>query len=152
MNIQIRLDPPALNIAIGIALDMQGRTLLTQRKADSHLGGLWEWPGGKVRREEHPHEAVRREWREEVGGDLAQAVPYDRFTHAYPDRTVLLHFFLVEPSSPHTDPLPTIDNPALSADGRPLIWHRIDRIQELPFPDGNWDVLKRLCQEWTGDH
>ena len=41
--------------------------LLTRRAADSHLGGRWEFPGGKVDDDESPEDALHREIREELG-------------------------------------------------------------------------------------
>jgi len=71
-----------------------GKLLITQRQADAHLGGLWEFPGGKCEPDETFAQCVVRELREEleVGvepGDLLQTI-----THDYPEKTVHLRFIL----------------------------------------------------------
>ena len=61
-----RRDVPRARIAVGVVSDGE-RVLITRRAESGMLGGLWEFPGGKVKRGEKPAEACRREIREEVG-------------------------------------------------------------------------------------
>ena len=42
-----------------------GRVLIARRPADDHLGGFWEFPGGKIEDGESPEECLARELREE---------------------------------------------------------------------------------------
>lgn len=82
----------AIEVSAGLVF-RNGQLLITQRYADSHLGGLWEFPGGKREPQETFEECLVRELREELGievdvGDLVQSL-----THAYPEKTVLLNFF-----------------------------------------------------------
>jgi 8-oxo-dGTP diphosphatase len=46
--------------------DEHGRVLLA-RRADGVFGGFWDLPGGFVEEDEHPHDTIRRELREETG-------------------------------------------------------------------------------------
>jgi mutator protein MutT len=70
-----------------------GRVLLTQRRPAGHLGGLWEFPGGKREPGESFAGCLRRELREELGIEVEVGELVERLTHAYPDRTVHLEFF-----------------------------------------------------------
>ncbi len=70
-----------------------GRVLLTQRAEGKHLGGLWEFPGGKLEPGESPEEALVRECREECGIEIAVAEILDVTFHRYADRDVLLLFY-----------------------------------------------------------
>ena len=48
-------------------LDKDNRVLISQRSQNRHMGGLWEFPGGKVEPNETPEFALIRELEEEIG-------------------------------------------------------------------------------------
>lgn len=66
-------------VVCGVIRDKEGKVLVCRRAADRHLGGLWEFPGGKVEEGEDTREALARELSEELGivvkvGDRFDAV------------------------------------------------------------------------------
>src|ERR1043165_9368601 len=81
-----------IEVAAGLVF-RQGQLLITQRYPDAHLGGLWEFPGGK----REPHETftgcLQRELKEELGIDVEGREEVEALTHHYPEKTVLLSFF-----------------------------------------------------------
>jgi len=86
--------PPALLVEVAAALIFrEGKLLITQRHADAHLGGLWEFPGGKREPGESFEACLRRELREELGIEVAVDELVESLTHAYPDKTVHLKFY-----------------------------------------------------------
>ncbi len=86
--------PPALLVEVAAALVFrQGKLLITQRHADAHLGGLWEFPGGKREPGESFEDCLRRELREELGIEVAVEELVESLMHAYPDKTVHLKFY-----------------------------------------------------------
>jgi 8-oxo-dGTP diphosphatase len=76
--------------------DQAGRVLIAQRPAGKHMAGRWEFPGGKVGRNESESAALTRELREELGVDVTAARPFMRLTHAYDDRDVELSLWIIE--------------------------------------------------------
>jgi mutator protein MutT len=70
-----------------------GKLLLTQRYPDAHLGGLWEFPGGKRESEETFEQCLVRELREELGIEVLVGGLVESLTHAYPEKTVHLRFY-----------------------------------------------------------
>jgi mutator protein MutT len=73
-------------IAVAAAINRRdGRVLIVQRPDDAAMGGLWEFPGGKVEPGETPEVALAREIVEELGARVAVGPPYHTTEHAYPD-------------------------------------------------------------------
>jgi len=71
-----------------------GKLLITRRHSGTHLGGLWEFPGGKREPGETFKQCLKREIREELGADISVGKLFESVTHAYPEKTVHLKFFL----------------------------------------------------------
>ncbi len=71
-----------------------GKLLITQRHADAHLGGLWEFPGGKREAGETFEACLVRELREELGIQVEVGALFEDTTHAYPEKSVRLKFFI----------------------------------------------------------
>ena len=70
-----------------------GQLLITQRHAAAHLGGLWEFPGGKREPGETFEECLIRELREELGIEIIVGEILESLTHDYPEKSVHLKFF-----------------------------------------------------------
>ncbi len=84
-----------LRVVAAALCDAHGRVLIAQRPADKHMGGRWEFPGGKVGVAESDEQALLRELREELGVEASGPQLCLCLTHRYPDRTVELSFWIV---------------------------------------------------------
>lgn len=72
----------------------KGKLLITQRHANAHLGGLWEFPGGKREPDETFERCLVRELREELGVESSVGELFEEVTYAYAEKTVRLKFFI----------------------------------------------------------
>jgi 8-oxo-dGTP diphosphatase len=61
-----------LKIVIGFIENEQGQIYVTRRALNSHLGGYWELPGGKLEPNETCEAAIQRELKEELNIDVQQ--------------------------------------------------------------------------------
>lgn len=118
-------------IAVAV-VEHAGRVLIGRRAAAGPLGGLWEFPGGKVEPPETPREAAARECREETGltvrvGDLLLELGY-----SYEHGPVRLHFFSATPVDPAQPPL------------EPFRWVPLKDLAAYSFPPANAKVLGLL--------
>lgn len=110
------------------------RILITRRPAESHLAGLWEFPGGKVESGESLEAALVREIREELGVEIRVHREFHSVEHHYPVRSVRLHFFecTIDEGEPQ----------ALEADG--LAWVEPSELNQYPFPEADQALVVLL--------
>jgi 8-oxo-dGTP diphosphatase len=72
-----------LPVVCALIEDDAGRVLVARRAAHKHLGGQWEFPGGKIEPGELPADALVREIREELGCDVTPVRALPRCRHDY---------------------------------------------------------------------
>lgn len=128
--------PRVIEVSAGLVF-RSGKLLITQRHADAHLGGLWEFPGGKREADETFEQCLVRELREELGVDVVMGKLFDSVTHAYPERTVLLKFFLCT--------LPTGEPQAI--DCAAVKWVNREELLKHDFPGADAGLLTKLITE-----
>ena len=124
---------PAPIVVVAAVIERDGAFLLTLRPAGTHLEGHWEFPGGKVHPAETHAEALRRELHEEL--DIAAEVGerVEQVTHAYPEKTVELHFYRCEFEG---EPKPMM--------GQVMRWVPRAELAVLPFPDADRRLITTL--------
>jgi mutator protein MutT len=83
---------PPIEVAAGLVF-RSGKLLITQRFSDAHLGGLWEFPGGKREPNETFRDCLQRELREELGIEVTVGDLVEKISHSYPEKTVHLNFY-----------------------------------------------------------
>lgn len=84
-----------IEVAAGLVF-REGQLLITRRHAQAHLGGLWEFPGGKRESGETFELCLSRELREELGIEITVGPLIESLVHAYPEKTVRLNFYRCE--------------------------------------------------------
>ena len=83
---------PHYDVGVGVVWKA-GRILIARRPSEGLLGGLWEFPGGKIRPGERAAECVRREVREELNVKVTVDAHMVTAKHAYSHFKVTLHFY-----------------------------------------------------------
>lgn len=120
-------------VVVAAVVERDGCFLLTLRPRGTHLEGHWEFPGGKCEPGETHEAALAREMREELDVDARVGPLVHAVTHAYPERTVELHFYACELAG---EPTPMI--------GQQMRWVARAALAELPFPEADADLIRRL--------
>jgi 8-oxo-dGTP diphosphatase len=127
----MRMD--TIDVAAGLVF-RNGKLLISQRYAQAHLGGLWEFPGGKREPGETFQECLVRELREELGIEVTVRECIESLRHAYPDKTVRLEFFRCEWKQNEPQAL-----------GCPAFkWVTANELQENEFPAADATLLLKL--------
>ncbi len=111
-----------------------GKLLITQRLAEAHLGGLWEFPGGKREPEETFEQCLAREIREELGVEISVGELFESVTHAYPEKTVHLKFFICRLLGGEPQPLGC----------KAVKWADKNELAGFEFPAADAKLLEKL--------
>jgi A/G-specific adenine glycosylase len=122
-----------VEVAIGIVC-RDGLVLICRRRRQDHLGGYWEFPGGKVEAGEAIGKCLERELREELDIVAELVVSLPPIEHDYADIRVRLHPFLCAYKSG--------DPKALGCDE--LRWITPAQLRDYPFPPANADLLNAV--------
>ena len=91
-----QLAPSTRRLGNARVIDADGRVLITQRPQHKQLGGLWEFPGGKIELGEAPETALARELKEELDLTVEPDAldPFAFASHAYPDFHLLMPLYI----------------------------------------------------------
>jgi len=125
-----------IQVAAGLVFK-QGRLLITQRNESDHLGGMWEFPGGKIEPGETFEQCLCRELREELEIDVEVSELVETISHQYPERKVLIKFFRCNI---------ILGEPKL-LDCQNLEWVEVDELDNYEFPPADAQLIERLRNE-----
>ncbi len=131
--------PPLPHKQIGVAVitDDQGRILIDRRKQEGLLGGLWEFPGGKIEPNEGVEECVSREIKEELGIEIEVGTRLITIEHAYTHFKVTLNVFNCKHLSGEPQPLESDE----------VKWVTLDEIDQYPFPKANSQIIDAIRRQ-----
>lgn len=131
-----RIKPPPTplhHIAVGVVYK-NNRMLITRRKPEGLLGGLWEFPGGKVAKDESPESACVREIMEEVNLNVNVVSYITRVKHAYTHFKIHLDVFACQYISGNVKLNGPVD----------FRWITLQEIDQFPFPKANHKFIPLL--------
>jgi len=111
-----------------------GKLLISQRHAKAHLGGLWEFPGGKREPGETYEGCLVREIREELGVEIIVGECLAEVFHEYPEKRLHLKFFRATLTSGEPQPL----------DCAALEWITRACLDAFAFPEADRQMIAKL--------
>jgi len=126
-----------LSIAIGILRNTKNEVLLGKRMKGKNLKGYWEFPGGKIKPDETPEEALFREFQEELGVEIGRSKKMESISYQYDQYDVLLMPFKI---------IDYVGNPA-GLEGQELMWCATDQLKEIEILPADQSLVEKLAAE-----
>ncbi|HKW31240.1 MAG TPA: 8-oxo-dGTP diphosphatase MutT [Verrucomicrobiae bacterium] len=112
----------------------RGKILIARRPANSHLGGLWEFPGGKREPDETFEQCLAREVHEELGVKVSVGELFETVSHSYAEKSVCLKFFVCH----------LLDGEPRPLAGAAVRWVDKTELDDFEFPAADARLLKKL--------
>jgi len=131
---ETRAPLPHKSIGVAVIWNDRGQILIDRRRQEGLLGGLWEFPGGKVEAGETIEACIQREIREELGIEIAVGDRLIVVDHAYSHFRVTLNvhhcrYISGEPQAIECDE---------------VRWVTLADIDRYPFPKANVQIIDAL--------
>ncbi|HRX36223.1 MAG TPA: 8-oxo-dGTP diphosphatase MutT [Aestuariivirga sp.] len=123
-------------VAAVALVDADGRVLISKRPEGKQLGGLWEFPGGKVEQGERPETALIRELKEELSIDVSESclAPLTFASHGYEDFHLLMPLYICR----------RWKGQAIGAEGQEIAWVRPLKLKDYPMPPADVPLIPHL--------
>lgn len=125
-----------IRVAVAL-LKRDGRWLVARRRENTHLGGLWEFPGGKIESHESPEAAAVRELFEECAITARSIRTLRPVLFEYPEHTIELTPIVCE--WVHGEPRP-IGNEECR-------WVTYGELLQLEMPAANAEIIRLALME-----
>lgn len=123
-----------IHVAVAAIVNNKAEVLVSQRKQGSHLGGCWEFPGGKLEQGESVADALSRELKEELDIVPLSTRPLIRIRHHYTEKSVLLDVWEIDAYS----------GKPRGIEGQRIEWCAIDRLDHNVFPPADIPIINAL--------
>lgn len=124
-------------VAACALIDPGGNVLIAQRPPEKQMGGLWEFPGGKLEAGEGPEQALIRELQEELGITVQakDLTPLSFASHSYADFHLLMPLFICREWQGALTP----------KEHTALQWVRAKDLSNYPMPPADIPLIPMLC-------
>lgn len=131
-----RAPVPHKQIGVAVIWNDRGQILIDRRKPDGLLGGLWEFPGGKVEAGETIAACIQREIQEELGIEIFVGDRLVVVDHAYSHFRVTLNVHHCRHLSGDPQPIACDE----------IRWVTLAELDQFPFPKANLQIIAALRQ------
>jgi len=132
---------PHKQVCVAVIGDRTGKILIARRLMAGSMGGLWEFPGGKIEANETVVECIVREIKEELGVTVTVEEPLTAIDCSYEDfhLTLVAHLCSLAFASQKPTPLAASE----------IRWVELTEIDRYQFPEANSKIITALKNRQT---
>lgn len=131
---ETRAPLPHKIIGVAVIWNDQGQILIDRRRQEGLLGGLWEFPGGKLEPQETIEACIQREIREELGIEIEVGDRLIVVDHTYSHFRVSLNVHHCRHLTGEPQPIECDE----------VRWVSLAEIDQFPFPKANEQIIAAL--------
>ena len=131
---------PHIVVGAAVTMNRKGEVLIAQRREGDMLGGLWEFPGGKLEPGETIKECIARELHEELGIKTVVGEHFITVKHAYSHFTMTMHVYRARIVSGRPRPIHCAD----------YVWVKVPTLGKYAYSKADLQVAVRLTAEKSG--
>ena len=113
--------------------------LIAKRNLSKSLGGLWEFPGGKLADDETSQECLKRELMEELNIDADIGGYICKNTHEYNDFTIELHLYEVN----------SFSGEVIQTEHEEIQWVAMNDFDDYEFAPADIPLINKLQEVWN---
>ena len=121
-------------IGVAVIIDREGKILIDRRKSEGEMGGLWEFPGGKIEPGETIEECIQREIKEELDLNILVGDRLTTITHTYKTFKVTLCVHYCQYLGGKPRPIECEE----------ILWVEPSKLSQYPFPQANATIINVL--------
>jgi len=121
-------------IGVAVIWNQEQKILIDKRRQGGLLGGLWEFPGGKLEAGETLEACIEREIMEELAIAIEVGEHLITIDHTYSHFHVTLNVYHCRHTSGEPQPIECDE----------IRWVTLDEIDQFPFPKANEQIIAAL--------
>lgn len=131
---QTKYTLPYKRIGVAVIRNEEGQILIDRRRKEGAMGGLWEFPGGKIEKHETVEECIAREIKEELAIEIVVGECLTIVNHTYPTFKITLFVHECQYISGKPQPLASDE----------IRWVNLEQMSQYNFPEANQAIIAIL--------
>ena len=127
----------AVKVVAAIIENDNNEILCALRSPEMSIPNMWEFPGGKVEKDENLNEALKREIKEEMNCDIHTEEIFNDNTHEYENFTINLIAIKAK----------LVSGTPIASEHSKLVWFKRENLKSLVWAPADIPAVEQLINE-----
>lgn len=130
---------PQKKIGVAAILNEEKKILIDKRLPEGLMANLWEFPGGKIEKNETVEDCIKREIKEELDLEIEVGEHLITINHNYSKFTVTLIVHICKVLKGEAKPI----------EAQEVRWVDISDLNQFEFPEANIEIINCLVDKFV---